>query len=232
MRVALTRDGVCQGDDADAHERGIVLQDGLSLKEIVVAISEADYLPTIAGGRATWGVISRVPIAVIAQQRRRPRMMGSIPSRPNDLDYRDGALRCHLMYFADLSPRLAARILLFPSTVEALLRESRESGEERISLADLVNRFKSRMKTLPRQEEINEALYRIDWIVEESEGGELFLRFSSVPLDTHAEIRDEEYFWEDSVWRTRGWDDSDVAGRTGFSVPAFWLRQALDRFLP
>ena len=86
-----------QFDDAYApHYREIVLQDGLSLREIVVAISQADYLPTIAGGRATWSVTSKVPVAVIAQQRRRPMMLGSTSYRLSDLDYSNGTLRCDL----------------------------------------------------------------------------------------------------------------------------------------
>lgn len=232
MRLLLTRDGVCQGDDAVAHERMIVLRDGLPLERIVAAILEADYLPAIMGGRATWSLASRIPIAVIAQHRRRPRMLGSIPRKLTDLDYHDDTLRCHLGYLAQASPRAVARILSYPLTVEAVLRDSRESGEERISLTEVVTRFKGRKKLLPRVEEINEALERIDWIEEERDGGELFFRFSPALPGVHAEVGGEDYFWEESVWRTRGWGEGEVDGRAGFSVFSFWVWRVLDRILP
>jgi hypothetical protein len=233
MRILLTRGSVSQSDDVDApHQREIVLQDGLSLKEIAATILGSGYLPTIAGGRATWSITSRVPIAVLAEQWRTPKMLTAIPSRLSDLDYHDGVLRCKVGYLAQMGPRTAARLLQHPLTVDAILRDWKDSGDERISLGEVVERFRARRKLPPRLEEINEALEWIDWVVAERQEGEVFLRLSPVPLEIHAEVRDEEYFWEESVWRKRGWTDESPDGRAGLAVLAFWARAVVERLLP
>jgi len=70
QRLLVWRDSVAAGDDGDApHE--IVLDIGAndSFQSIVARILATNYLPSIAGGHATWIVeLGSRPLAVVAQQ--------------------------------------------------------------------------------------------------------------------------------------------------------------------
>jgi hypothetical protein len=113
MRVRLTRDSVAAADDLRApHDCTIRAPDGTPLDEIVASIA-ANYLPSnIGGGKATWSLASRVPIAVAAQQWPEPKLLSA---RDSDdlagLDFDGKTLRIHATYHGQIDPDLVLEVL-------------------------------------------------------------------------------------------------------------------------
>ena len=67
MKILLTRESVAMGDDDDApHHRELTVADDVSLLAIIKLVLQSRYLATIGGGRATWTVLSRIPVAIVA----------------------------------------------------------------------------------------------------------------------------------------------------------------------
>ncbi len=111
MRVRVDRDSVCAGDDIDAHDLVLDLPDAETLDALVAAVLRAYALPQIEGGKATWCVASRQPIAVVAQQWASPRMVPWQPRPISDCKIVDGIVRLHLTYLAQIDPDVAYEVL-------------------------------------------------------------------------------------------------------------------------
>lgn len=119
LTLHLTRDSVAAGDDLDApHEMALLVADDATTEAMVAEILAADYLPRIAGGKATWSIVSDRTLAVIAQQWPEPRMLGSRPHPPEQLQRDGNGYRFHLNYHAQQDPE----------TVLAVLRRVRGPG--------------------------------------------------------------------------------------------------------
>lgn len=73
MRVTVGRDQVHWGDDALDLE--LHVDDGATIFDVLFAMHDAQYLPRIGGGQATWVVEGAKPVAVIAQQWMIPRWL-------------------------------------------------------------------------------------------------------------------------------------------------------------
>jgi len=101
LRIELTRDSVCAGDDCDApHAERFTLPSPLPLLETLGLIKASRYLASIAGGRATWvAILDGEPIGVVAQQWDSPRIYPGCETRP----IRDGA-RLDFAYRAQEDP--------------------------------------------------------------------------------------------------------------------------------
>ena len=66
IRVVLTRDSVCAGDDCDAHEKTVEVYSFVDPEAFARAVS-ADYLPSVAGVGHSWTcVLNGVRIAEVA----------------------------------------------------------------------------------------------------------------------------------------------------------------------
>ena len=106
MKVKLTRDSVAMGDDCDApHEKIIAVPDSASIREIIQVVLHSRYLAQIAGGKATWSVTSRIPVAIVAQQWAEPKMLGDA-SVPRSLLFSEGMLVLHFAYHTQEDPNL------------------------------------------------------------------------------------------------------------------------------
>ncbi|WP_210518102.1 hypothetical protein [Hymenobacter terricola] len=106
MKVSLTRASVAMGDDADApHHFEMMMGDDASLPSIIKAILGSRYLASIAGGKATWTVISRIPVAVVAQQWAEPKMLTPVPTL-SSLNFSDNVLSMHFDYRVQQDPDL------------------------------------------------------------------------------------------------------------------------------
>ena len=106
MKILLTRESVAMGDDADApHYREMTVADCTSLQAIIKVILQSRYLATIGGGRATWTVLSRIPIAIVAQQWAEPKMLVPVPSL-SSLNFSDNVLSVHFDYRVQQDPNL------------------------------------------------------------------------------------------------------------------------------
>lgn len=108
----VTRESVAAGDDVDApHARTFALPQGASLETALATVMSARYLPSIAGGLATWSVASGIPLAVIAQQWPAPRMLFRTSKDLAALDRPSGVLRLHFNYHAQLDPEVVLEVL-------------------------------------------------------------------------------------------------------------------------
>jgi hypothetical protein len=112
MKLYVTRDSVAAADDVDApHQLQIA---GPPVDHVGAAIEKVlatGYLPQMQGGRATWSVVSNKPIAVVAQQWAKPQLIHSHESSYEGLDVRDGKLRLHFNYHAQLDPEIVLEVL-------------------------------------------------------------------------------------------------------------------------
>jgi hypothetical protein len=105
MNVHLTRDSVAAGDDADApHQKTLMISNTSNVEEIIMAVVNARYLASISGGHATWSAISNIPVAVVAQEWDKPKMLSAIPIPLKSLDVIDNAIRLHFCYHAQRNP--------------------------------------------------------------------------------------------------------------------------------
>ncbi len=112
MKAYFTRDSVAAGDDGDApNALEITVVDGLNVEQLVHAICRAAKLPSISGGKATWCLASRVPLAVIAQQWPAPRMIGLMPPKLSELDADAKSIRLTFSYFAQQDPETVLEVL-------------------------------------------------------------------------------------------------------------------------
>ena len=106
MKILLTRESVAMSDDADApHHHEMTLTDNTSLTAIIKAILQSNYLACISGGKATWTVVSRIPIAVVAQQWAEPQMLIPVPSL-SSLNCSNNVLSVHFNYRVQQNPDL------------------------------------------------------------------------------------------------------------------------------
>ena len=113
MRVYVSRASVSAGDDCDVpHGQSFDVVTDSSIESIISVIVSSGYLPTIAGGRATWSVSSLVPLAVVSQGNVEPIML-PIAHLVNlkHLDMRDGALHLHFSYHTQLASETVRQVL-------------------------------------------------------------------------------------------------------------------------
>ncbi len=113
LRLHLTRDSVAMADDMDApHLKKVTLPADVTAEGIATWIVENRYLPqNVQGGKATWSLVSKRPIAVLAQQWDRPKMLSNCPDSLEDLDFEDGVLRAQVNYHAQKNPNAVFRKL-------------------------------------------------------------------------------------------------------------------------
>jgi hypothetical protein len=113
MQVLLRRDSVAAGDDAEApHDRTITVPNDATIETIITIIGQLRYLASISGGKATWSVTSRFPLAVVAQEwDYKPQMLVHTEIAMNRLDVVDGNLRLYFTYYAQLDPQLVFETL-------------------------------------------------------------------------------------------------------------------------
>ncbi len=112
MRIFLRRDSVAAGDDVDGpHDKTITVPDNSNIEEIVTIVARSGYLASISGGRATWSATSKIPLAVVAQEWDKPRMLPSFPVDLKRLNWRGGGLRLYFTYYAQLDPNLVYETL-------------------------------------------------------------------------------------------------------------------------
>ncbi|MFA4829475.1 MAG: hypothetical protein WC855_12975 [Thermodesulfovibrionales bacterium] len=91
---------------------------------------------------------------------------------------------------------------IYPEIVRTILENARSSGEDRISLVDVIWKYDEKNKLAPLLEEINEALRDIDWISLSWDDKELFLIFK----DSHTasvSVTKEDFKWADNEYRRR-----------------------------
>jgi hypothetical protein len=110
MKIIVTRDSVAAGDDVDApHRREFTFPNDTPLLAALTVIAQSSYLASIFGGRATWSVVSGIPLAVVAQEWTLPQSL--FLGTEENLDIRNSALHLHFNYHAQISPEVVLEIL-------------------------------------------------------------------------------------------------------------------------
>jgi hypothetical protein len=81
----------------------------------LVKLIQKDYVPrNIQGGKATWSVVSSVPIAVLAQQWSDPKLLPLITMLDGGVDILtdpEGNLKLHVNYHAQIDPEIVLEVL-------------------------------------------------------------------------------------------------------------------------
>ena len=103
--IILWRDSVAAGDDAFApHEVTIHIEYDESMEATLEKILATHYLPLIQGGKATWILVGRKPIAVVAQQWLEPHYLVESTTRTEDLIGSAGDHHLEFMYWCQVEP--------------------------------------------------------------------------------------------------------------------------------
>ena len=109
MKVHLTRDSVANGDDA--YPKDLIVGNDAELAEILRVVSHSNFLASIAGGEATWSAVSKIPLAVLAQQWIEPKILTLSETLPTALDFADNTLFLHFNYHAQQDPEVVYEVL-------------------------------------------------------------------------------------------------------------------------
>jgi hypothetical protein len=109
--IVLTRESVSMGDDAFDHTMEVEIEDNWKISQILNKIIKMNYLPNIQGGEATWSAAFNKPLAVLAQQWDKPKII-SDPDFPfpNSNKYIKMD-RMHFNYHAQIDPLIVYNIL-------------------------------------------------------------------------------------------------------------------------
>ena len=113
LRLHLTRSSVALGDDISApHLKKIRLADDAAPEDIATWIVENEYLPqSVQGGSTTWSLVSNQPIAVLAIEWKKPKMLWMCPDTLEELKLEDGVLQAHLHYHGTQNPDVVYEVL-------------------------------------------------------------------------------------------------------------------------
>jgi len=112
MDIYVTRDSVAAGDYIDApHGCSFSFPDATSVMDIVGRIVAGGYLARINGGNATWSVVSRFPIAVVAQQWTELRPVCWPEVEVSELETRNGVIQLHFNYHTQIDPDIVFEVL-------------------------------------------------------------------------------------------------------------------------
>jgi hypothetical protein len=112
MKIVATRDSVSAGDDVDApHRQEFSFEKEVSVADATREVAKSGYLASIIGGKASWSVVSGIPLAVVAQQWQEPKALTLQPVRSELLDVRAGILHIHFNYHAQIEPESVFHIL-------------------------------------------------------------------------------------------------------------------------
>lgn len=106
--VVATRDAVHASDDPEPF--GFTIGNEASPAEVLRRAADRTWLPSIAGDRATWSIVSNDVLAVLAYEWPELRLMPFLDERMRAADRRDGVLRLHFNYHAQIDPELVYRV--------------------------------------------------------------------------------------------------------------------------
>lgn len=107
-KIKLTRDSVAMGDDARDNSPEIEVNEDWLIDKILDEVIRINYLPKIGGGKATWTVSYVFPLAIIAQEWAKPKIINakfpfSLGDKNKDFN------RLHFNYHSQLDPDMLLR---------------------------------------------------------------------------------------------------------------------------
>jgi hypothetical protein len=111
MKIFATRDSVAAGDDVDApHERQFSFPDLTSVQQAIDLIVNSGYLAGVQG-RATWSVVSNIPISVVAQEWSHSRSVHWQSQGLTAQEIQSGLIKLHFNYHAQIDPEIVLEVL-------------------------------------------------------------------------------------------------------------------------
>jgi hypothetical protein len=103
--MIVWRDSVAAGDDVFApHEIKIKIDNNESIETTLKKILATHYLPSIQGGKATWIVVGKKPVAVVAQQWSKPHFLVEAAARTENLIDFTKDHHLEFMYWCQVDP--------------------------------------------------------------------------------------------------------------------------------
>ena len=113
IKIYVTRGSVSASDDVDApHSKELEISETSSVKEILVEVYKLYPLPKVYGGKATWSIISRIPLAVVAQQWNYLKLLNETPSiEKSELHISNEVIQIHFNYHAQIEPDTVFEVL-------------------------------------------------------------------------------------------------------------------------
>ncbi len=113
LPLVIWRDSVCAGDDCDApHERILHARLDESLDALLGRLLTERYVASISGGQATWVLVGRMPLAVVAQQWAQPRYLVQPSALLAGLIELNKRPHLNFLYRAQADPEQVVRQLL------------------------------------------------------------------------------------------------------------------------
>ena len=102
MKILVTRDSVCAGDDSDApHSLELEIAPDATLRDVLGLLERPRYLAGIQGGMATWVAVSGAPLAIVCEQHSEPWCLFDADTLASEL-FREATL--HFFYLAQIDP--------------------------------------------------------------------------------------------------------------------------------
>jgi hypothetical protein len=109
MHVVATRDAVHASDEPEPF--GFTVADDAAPSDVLQRAADRTWLPSIAGGRATWSIVSNDVLAVLAYEWPDLHLMPLLDERMRGADRHGGVLRLYFNYHAQIDPELVCRVL-------------------------------------------------------------------------------------------------------------------------
>ena len=103
--IIVWRDSVAAGDDIfPRHEIRIKTEGGETFESVLGKILATHYLPSILGGKATWIVVGKSPLAVVAQQWSKPHYLVEPVAHIEKLIELENSHHLEFMYWCQVEP--------------------------------------------------------------------------------------------------------------------------------
>lgn len=104
-KIKLTRDSVAMADDINDNSLEIEVNEEWLIDKILDEIIKINYLPKIDGGKATWSVSYDFPLAIMAQEWGKPKIINanfpfSLGKKHKDFN------RLHFNYHTQIDPNM------------------------------------------------------------------------------------------------------------------------------
>jgi hypothetical protein len=103
--IIIWRDSVAAGDDVFApHEIKIKVENTETIESTLEKILATHYLPSIQGGKATWIIFGKNPVAIIAQQWSKPHYLVAPVTHTKDLIEFTDDHQLEFIYWCQVEP--------------------------------------------------------------------------------------------------------------------------------
>jgi hypothetical protein len=104
-KIIVWRESVAMADDVFApHETKIKIENDETFESTLEKILATRYLPSIQGGQATWIVVGKNPLAVVAQQWSKPYFFVEATSQTKNLIEFENDHQLEFKYWSQVEP--------------------------------------------------------------------------------------------------------------------------------